>query len=68
MPKVFKNKMKKQGNRPRGPRRGPKSNEKVDLMDPIRYQGGLDAEKYPVLPLENKETEEEEIENPLNKR
>ena len=45
-----------------------------DLIDPVLYMGGLDLEKYPVLPREN-ETEakkdkkpEEEIENPLNKR
>jgi hypothetical protein len=39
-----------------------------DLMDPILYNGGLDQKKYPQLPLENEDKQEEEIENPLNQR
>lgn len=44
------------------------NNEKVELIDPILYIGGLDKDKYPQLPLENEKKIEEEIENPLNKR
>ncbi len=68
MGKIFKNKPRGQGQRGHQPHRGPKTNEKVDLMDPVLYLGGLDLEKYPVLPTQNEENEEEEIENPLNKR
>lgn len=42
--------------------------EKVELVDPVLYRGGLEEDKYPFLPLEKKEKPEEEIENPLNKR
>ena len=42
--------------------------EKVELVDPVLYRGGLEEGKYPFLPLEKREKPEEEIENPLNKR
>lgn len=68
MAKIFKN--KKRGPGPRGPKKphGPKKEEKLDLMDPILYQGGLDQEKYPVLATQKEDTGEEEVENPLNQR
>ncbi|MBT4849397.1 hypothetical protein HON36_00930 [Candidatus Parcubacteria bacterium] len=71
MAKFFKKKKKpffKKG--PHGPRTA-KSTEKVELVDPVLYIGGLDKEVYPTLPLENEKKDkkpEEEIENPLNKR
>lgn len=68
MQKTFKNKPRRPFNKAKAPYRGPKSNEKVDIMDPILYVGGLDPEKYPVLPTQNEENQEEEVENPLNKR
>ncbi len=49
----------------------PKKVDTRDLVDPISYMGGLDGDKYPILPLENENKSakpEEEIENPLNKR
>lgn len=42
--------------------------EKEDIMDPILYNGGLDKEKYPQLPLEKESKVEEDVENPLNQR
>jgi len=68
MAKIFKNKKRSQANR--GPKKphGSKNDEKVDLMDPILYQGGLDQEKYPVLATQKEDTGEEEVENPLNQR
>ncbi|MFA6307349.1 MAG: hypothetical protein WCS88_03495 [Patescibacteria group bacterium] len=45
-----------------------KTKVKEDIMDPILYNGGLDKEKYPQLPLEARDKPEEEIENPLNQR
>jgi len=64
MAQLFK-KFKKKN---KGPRRRPKSKVKEDIMDPILYNGGLDKEKYPQLPLENEEKPEEDVENPLNQR
>ncbi len=61
MAKIFrKNKAK---NKPSA-----KTRQKEDLMDPVLYNGGLDKEKYPNLPLSNEKKEDAEIENPLNKR
>jgi hypothetical protein len=45
-----------------------RAKEKVELVDPVLYRGGLEENKYPFLALEKKEKPEEEIENPLNKR
>lgn len=39
-----------------------------ELMDPLLYIGGLDAQKYPILPLEKERKPREDVENPLNKR
>lgn len=64
MARIFQ-KRKKPG-KPR--RRGKGKQEKVELVDPILYMGGLDKDKYPQLPLESEKKIEEEIENPLNKR
>ena len=64
MSQLFKKAKKK----PHNLRRAPKSKVKEDIMDPILYNGGLDEEKYPQLPLEAREKPEEEIENPLNQR
>jgi hypothetical protein len=64
MAKIFKKFNKKN----KGPRRAPKPKVKEDIMDPILYNGGLDKEKFPQLPLEKREKPEEEIENPLNQR
>ncbi len=49
-----------------GPRRKPTSDH--DLVDPIAYNGDLDAVKYPVLEPKKTETQEFEPENPLNTR
>ena len=57
MPKIFK----------KNPRNRTKKG-KEELVDPVLYMGGLDKEKYPFLSLEKEEKQEEEIENPLNKR
>ncbi len=60
-----KNQQQKGGdNRPTLAR--PKTSDK-DLVDPILYIGDLDKQKYPFLTQE-KEEEELEVENPLNKR
>lgn len=64
MAKIFKKHHKKgQNTRPKKKSKAPE-----DIMDPILYNGGLDKEKYPQLPLENNNKPEEEIENPLNQR
>lgn len=52
----------------RSQRRSRFNNEKIELVDPVLYRGGLAEEKYPTLPLEKNRKLEEEIENPLNKR
>lgn len=59
-------KLENRGRREDRPRSYNAKNE--DLMDPILYQGGLDKEKYPVLPLGQDRKPVEEPENPLNKR
>ena len=59
---------KKFNKKKKGPRRGPKSKVKEDIMDPILYNGGLDKEKFPQLPLEKRDKPVEDIENPLNQR
>lgn len=64
MPKIIKkSQFRRRNQRPTGKKR-----DTEDLMDPILYNGGLDKEKYPQLPLENDSKIEEEIENPLNQR
>lgn len=71
MAKFFRKK-KKSG--PLGPKKSKPRRRKVDerdLVDPIGYNGELDEEKYPILPIEVRDKDEkpeEEIENPLNKR
>ena len=40
-----------------------------ELVDPVLYIGGLEPDKYPVLPTNGSESKpQEEVENPLNKR
>lgn len=64
MAKIFKKHSKKvNNNRPKKKNKAPE-----DIMDPILYNGGLDKEKYPQLPLENDNKPEEDVENPLNQR
>ncbi|MBT4516478.1 MAG: hypothetical protein HOC78_01130 [Candidatus Komeilibacteria bacterium] len=59
---------KKFNKKKKGPFRRSKPKVKEDIMDPILYNGGLDKEKFPQLPLEKRDKPEEEVENPLNKR
>jgi len=68
MAKFFKRFQKRTDDRSRDERRRPVSGKSEDLMDPVLYQGGLDKEKYPVLPQEKDRKPKEEPENPLNKR
>ncbi len=42
--------------------------KKEELIDPVLYTGNLDEKKYPFLSTEEKDIEENEVENPLNKR
>lgn len=64
MAKVFK----KKANNRRNPRPKRNNKEKADLVDPVLYTGGLEEDKYPFLPNSSETKEEEEVENPLNKR
>ncbi|MCD4760301.1 hypothetical protein K8R42_00190 [bacterium] len=75
MAKIFQKGKKKRPFRPKNAKQAkarPKIVDPKDLVDPVLYLGGLDTEKYPFLPLENEEKQnqkpEEEVENPLNKR
>lgn len=64
MAKIFKKNNRKDQNF----KKKPQKKEPEDIMDPILYNGGLDKEKYPQLPLENENKPEEDVENPLNQR
>lgn len=55
-------------NRPPKRREQPRRVSDHDLVDPIVYNGDLDAVKYPVLEPKKTETQEFEPENPLNTR
>lgn len=64
MTKFFKNN-KKDHHPSDSPAKKP---EKMELIDPVLFTGGLDDKKYPFLALEKEERIEEDVENPLNKR
>lgn len=68
MAKFFRKFDKKRAPQSAPHRPHPASGKKEDLMDPILFQGGLDAEKYPALTLEKTKKPKEEVENPLNRR
>lgn len=71
MGKIFKKNQKQPFKKGPYRQKTAKPTEKVELVDPVLYIGGLDKEKYPTLPLDNEKKDkkpEEEIENPLNKR
>ena len=77
MAKIFKKQSNKRRTTIKGTPRGKagrqvarqgNNGEKVELVDPVLYIGGLEVEKYPFLPNSSETKEEEEVENPLNKR
>ena len=41
--------------------------EKLELVDPILYIGGLDKEKFPFLSQKDSDSYDKEVTNPLNK-
>ena len=45
-----------------------KQTQKEELIDPVLYTGDLDQEKYPFLKPKEIKDDQQEVENPLNKR
>jgi|GEM_PF-2675133 len=68
MAKIFKHKNKGQGYQGPKSHQPRKTEENVELMDPVLYVGDLDEKKYPILPNQKEVKEEEDVENPLNRR
>ena len=72
MAKIFKKQSNKRRTTIKGTPRGKagrqvarqgNNGEKVELVDPVLYIGGLEVEKYPFLPNSSETKEEEEVEN-----